>query len=460
MTRLRRRDFLGLGATAGVAVGLRSALTGLPVSFLLRGDARAQGRNGGPRIAILASSSAGEPINVLGPGTYEREHENHFTHPRPGAIDASDLIPQTVNGIRLGVESLSQSAEISLGLERVRMARCFSALTPEMLNHLVWFNYRSGANIHPQFKDVLTCYGQVRGGDGRGSEQLPAVIAQETASVLGTTTASPLVLGNGTFVSNGSSLANYSPTKLKTLVSHVGSAMGGADNFNAMYDAFIDEAYDEVRRTGTRQQLRFFDQHAASRREAADFGSALGQLLEDIADDSIQSQMRCAAVIAKLRLAPVIIINTNFGGDNHQDAGLLNETNATLEMIAALDGYWRSIRDLDIADDVVFANLDVFGRDPRSDGHGRSHYGDFVSGLMVGTHLQGGVVGGFEVDGKARATGINSVTGAADGADINAADTLPAYFKSIMNIVGIAPDRQAVRLPTGVAVSSLLRRPG
>ena len=79
---------------------------------------------------------------------------------------------------------------------------------------------------------------------------------------------------------------------------------------------------------------------------------------------------------------------------------------------------------------------------------------------MVGTHLQGGVVGGFEIDGKARATGINSVTGAADGADINAADTLPAYFKSIMNIVGIAPDRQAIRLPTGVAVSSLLRRPG
>ena len=52
MTRLRRRDFLGLGAAAGVAVGLRAALTGLPASFLLRGDARAQGRNGGPRIAI------------------------------------------------------------------------------------------------------------------------------------------------------------------------------------------------------------------------------------------------------------------------------------------------------------------------------------------------------------------------------------------------------------------------
>ena len=324
-----------------------------------------------------------------------------------------------------------------------------------MLNHLVWFNYRSLANIHPQFKDVLTCYGQVRGRDGRGAEQLPASIAQEMAMRLETTTSNPLVLGTGAFVSNGSSLANYSPTKLKTLVANVGGAMGGAENFSVMYNSFIDEAYQDVRANGTRQQLRFFDQHAASRREAADFGSVLGQLLEGIVDDSIQSQMRCAAIIAKLRLAPVIMINTNFGGDNHQDAGLLNETNETLAMVAALDGYWQAIHDLNVADDVLFASLDVFGRSPHSDGNGRNHYGDFVSGLMIGTHLQGGVVGGWTLDGKVKATGINASTGASVDADIDAQDTLPAYFKTIMNAVGVPVDRQAVRLPTGTAVASV-----
>ena len=100
--------------------------------------------------------------------------------------------------------------------------------------------------------------------------------------------------------------------------------------------------------------------------------------------------MRCAAIIAKLRLAPVIMINTNFGGDNHQDAGLLNETNETLAMVAALDGYWQAIHDLNVADDVLFARLDVFGRSPHSDGNGRNHYGDFVSGLMIGTIFWGG----------------------------------------------------------------------
>ena len=107
MTIIRRRDFLGLGATAGIGLGLRAAITGLPISFLLRGEAHAQGLDGDHRIAILASSSAGEPINVCGPGTFAEAFTEHFSHPDPRAIDASEVIPQTVNGMRLGVESES-----------------------------------------------------------------------------------------------------------------------------------------------------------------------------------------------------------------------------------------------------------------------------------------------------------------------------------------------------------------
>ena len=454
MSTHSRRDFLRFGANSALGIGLRAALTGLPVSFLLHRRARAdEGRH---RIAILASSSEGEPLNVCGPGTFDPDFADYFSHPSSADIDLAEVVPRTVNSMDIGVESLSESAEITLGTERVQMARCFSALTPEMLQHMTWFNYRSGANIHPQFKDVLTAFGRVHGSDGRGSEQLPAAIAQEIAAHLGTTTADPLVLGEGSFVSNGASLANYSPTRLRKLAESVGMAMGGPDNFAVMYDSFIDEAYREVRDGGTAQQLRFFDQHAASRREAADFGSALGQLLEDIDDDSLRSQMRCAAVIAKLRLAPVIMVDMAFGGDNHQDAGLLSETNQTLEMIDALDAYWKAIQAMGIVDDVLFANLDVFGRDPESDGNGRSHYGDFVSGMMVGTHLQGGVVGGWEFDDKARATGVNARTGSADDVDIPADETLPAYYRTIMAAAGISEERQAVRLPTGTVVSSVI----
>ena len=98
----------------------------------------------------------------------------------------------------------------------------------------------------------------------------------------------------------------------------------------------------------------------------------------------------------------------------------------------------------------------MFGRDTRSDGNGRSHHGEFVSGMLVGTHLAGGLVGGWEVDGKARATGISSETGGVEEADIAAQDTLPAYFKTIMDAAGVAVDRQEVRLPTGTVVESVV----
>ena len=75
--------------------------------------------------------------------------------------------------------------------------------------------------------------------------------------------------------------------------------------------------------------------------------------------------------------------------------------------------------------------------------------------MMVGTHLQGGVVGGWALEGKATATGINSETGAPEDADIPADETLPAYFRTIMDAAGVSPDRQEVRLPTGTRVSSV-----
>ena len=329
MSAFSRRDLFRMGSATGVGLGLRSALTGLPVSFLVRGEARADMVK--TRVTILASSSEGEPVNVCGPGTYDPSFADYFTHPHPDDVDSNEVVKQEINGTWIGAEDLSQAAEVMLGTDRVRMAACFSHLPASILQHLVWFNYRSGANIHPQYKDVLSCFGEVKGTDGRGSAQLPAAIAQELAGLLGTTTTDPLVLGEGAFVSNGASLANYSPTKLRALADSVGQALGGPDNFGVMYDAFIDEAYREVRQSGTAQQRRFFDQHAASRQEAIEFGSALSYLLEEmeIEDDSIASQMVTAAAVAKLRLAPVIVVNTSFGGDNHQDTGLLTEINET-----------------------------------------------------------------------------------------------------------------------------------
>ena len=71
---------------------------------------------------------------------------------------------------------------------------------------------------------------------------------------------------------------------------------------------------------------------------------------------------------------------------------------------------------------------------------------------MVGTHLRGGVVGGWEMDGKPKATGINAATGSVVDADIDANETLPAYYRTLMDAAGVSAERQELRLPTGKTV--------
>ena len=456
MTHLNRRHLLSMSARSLFGLSLRSVITGLPVAFLTRGEARANTLSA--RIAILASSSSGEPLNVCGPGTFEPGQEAFFDHPTPGAVDAEDLGAYTVNGTLLTPEHLATSAELTLGDQRVRMARCFESLEPSMLERLVWFNYSTRANIHPQYSQVLTAYGSLRGAQGRGAEQLPAAIAYETAPLLNTTMRDPFIIGNGSFTAGGSPLANYSPTKVKALANNVGGALGGAENFGVLYDHFIDETYGHIRQNGTAQQRRFLDQHASSRRQASIFGERLGELLSEINDDSVESQLKTAAVIAKLRIAPVVVTNFEFGGDNHQDAGLTNETEETLRMIKALDSYWKSINAFNIVDDVFYANLDVFGRTPTQRGSGgRGHYGAWTSGTIIGGHLSGGVVGGISLDGsKAVASGINTTTGSDVDPNISPEDTLTAYYKTLMRVAGVPSERRDVRLPTGQEVTSFV----
>ena len=456
MKNLNRRAFLSLGAQSVFGLSVRSAITGLPLSFLMHGEARANDQNA--RIAILSSSSSGEPLNVCGPGTFESGQEAFFDHPTVNGVSTEDIGSYTVNGTLLTAEHLATSAELMLGEQSVRMARCFETLEANMLEHLVWFNYSTRANIHPQYSQVLTAYGSLRGADGRGAEQLPAAIAREIAPLLATTMTDPFIVGQGSFSAGGSPLANYSPLKVKALANSVGGALGGVDNFGVLYDHFIDETYRHLRQNGTAQQKRFLDQHASSRRQAAAFGENLGQLLVDITDDSIESQLKTAAVIAKLRLAPVIVTNFEFGGDNHQDSGLTNETDETLRMIKALDTYWKTIHSLGIADEVFYANLDVFGRTPTQRGSGgRGHYGAWTSGMIIGKHLSGGVIGGTDIEGsKAIASGINTITGSQINPNLLPQDTLNAYYKTLMRVAGVPPERRDIRLPTGQEIVSFV----
>ena len=188
-------------------------------------------------------------------------------------------------------------------------------------------------------------------------------------------------------MSAGSPLPRYSPTQTKQLANSVGRAIGGPQNFGILYDHYIDSAYADVKANGTPAQKRYMDQHASSRNQASAFGESLGQLLDDITDDSHESQMKTAVALVKLKLAPVIVCDFSFGRDNHNDFDLSVESNDTLSTLGALSTYWAAAKELDVVDDTLYATSTVFGRDTKRGGKGgRGHEGELCTGLVIGAH--------------------------------------------------------------------------
>ncbi len=454
MKRLHRRAFLGGTAGSALALSMRSAIMGLPMSFLLTGDVHAAEVEA--RTTILGLSAAGEALNVCGPGTFEPGQEAFFDHPRADAIDTDKLAGLTVDGVPLTGEHLEQPVQLELGSSVVRLARAFEVLPEQMRRHLAFFYYRTNAGIHPQFDAVLKASGDLLAANGRGSEVLPSAIAQDIAAQLGTITARPFVM-SGSLSYNSAPLPSYSPTQVKQLAGSVGRSVGGPENFAALYDHYIDEAYAEVRLHGTSAQRRFFDQHASSRTQAAAFGDGLGQLLEDVDGDDLENQLRTAVVIAKLRLSPVVVVGLHFGGDGHGDSDLSEETAQTLTSLKAMHAYWNAASDLGVLDETFYATATVFGRDNRrSASGGRGHNGPLCAGLLVGTHSQGGVVGGFDLTGRsATSAAFNSTTGTTFDPDVHADDSLASYYRTVMRLAGVPEAMREVRLPNAREVLAL-----
>ena len=68
---------------------------------------------------------------------------------------------------------------------------------------------------------------------------------------------------------------------------------------------------------------------------------------------------------------------------------------------------------------------------------------------MVGTHLNGGVVGGWTANSSVQATGINSTNGTSADADIDAEETLAAYYRTIMDAAGVPSGQARIEIANG-----------
>ncbi|MEL6182580.1 MAG: hypothetical protein AAFS10_26725, partial [Myxococcota bacterium] len=395
--KLNRRQFNIRGFKAALGLSLGSAITGLPLGFLLRRDIQAAELP--HKFLILSMSGDGEPMNVNGPGAWGSELASTIRHPSSNI--SAGIASSEINGTLYTAADIANSAPLMLGDQRVEAARCYQALPEGFLRNLSYNLYNSGVQAHPEFKRVITVHGHIVGQDNTGVSTLASAIAEEMGPLLGTSTALPFVI-SGNFTHKGVPITPYAPLVLKETMLSRGNVLGGARNFGHAYDHLMNRVYSDVRSGGNPTHRAFLDRYANSRADATMLGDQLTALLEDVQGNSEADAFKAALALIKIRFAPVIVVKHDYGRDNHADENLEREASATLNMMQALNVYWDKAGELGLRDEVVYATLDVFGRNPGGvdSSGGRGHFGVFTAGMIHGSHITGGLVGGITQGGR------------------------------------------------------------
>lgn len=447
-----RRAILAGGALAGGGLILRSLATGLPPLFLAD-PARAQLPGVLPQTLIMATSQAGDPVNANCPGSYVAgaEHPDAFAQPVP----------------------------IQLGQTRSECAAPWLDLPAALRERLSVFHYASRSPAHSDHKKTLRMHGSVRGADGSGTEEFPAMVAQLVGPILQTQQAEPLPLSNAEVGYEGQPLQTLAPSQLAALFDRDAELQALAD-LRSMRDRTLDAVYGRLRRDGNRSQRAFVERYLRSRDEARNLGEQLAEALAGLGIDSAsvaagaipadeidgaQHQLITAVALASLGIAPVITVSIPFGGDNHQDGDLADETAETISGVGQIAALWGALEQTRMTDRVTFALLNVFGRTlVRNAVGGRNHNRDHAVMISFGPGINPGVYGGVEVvDGRARCleidrrNGTPAGDGLAAGRRITRELTMESAGKTLALAMGLDSAAVEARLPLGMPVQAMLR---
>jgi hypothetical protein len=450
---ISRREALLAGALSYGSLALRSLITGLPTAFLLNKAESTWAAAVNARFLILSHMGDGDPLNTNVPGTYGNP------------LNANDPLHQIqhANIAQLGEVALGfeQPVAFNLGDEQVYAARPWAELPTDLLARSAFWHHATYTNAHPDLAVVLGLGGALKGFNGSGGDHLGSFVAQENHQNLGTLSADLLRIGGSSTLANGVPAPQLNPTALKSIFA---TKVFGFDQMVAMRDQFIDHTYQNIKTEGTPAHKVFLDRYALSRQEAQKIGDSLGDLITDISGNTPADQAKMAAALIQLKISPVITLGLPFGGDNHQDTDLAEEVADTLIAIEALKTLWAKLTFAGVQDQVVFANLNVFGRTLlRSPSGGRDHNGSHHCMYVFGNTLKPQVVGALEpyarradaMDFKAMAIQSTTGVGLSNG-DIPFEQTLSSVGKTLAAAVGVSSDRVALRIDTGKVISGAL----
>jgi hypothetical protein len=435
---LNRRNALLTTLFGAGMVGLRSLASGLPASLLLNprkalADSPAPSCDAPARAqyVIFATSGQGDPINANAPGCYD---DPNITHPADPAMAPAPLV---------------------LGGKTYTAAAPWGSLPQDVLDRMAFFHLMTSTPVHPKEPDVLKLMGATAQG-----EMLPSILAQELAPCLGTVQTQPICLGATT----PSEALSFSGTALPiipalALQSTLTTPAGPLADLQPLRDRTLNQLYDLYKNDATRAQRAYIDSLVASQSQVRNLNQSLLEALGSITDNGAASQVLAAITLIQMKVTPVISIHIPFGGDNHRDVGLANETTQTVAALGVIASLMQGLAAAGLADQVTLASLNVFGRTlGPANTDGRQHNPNHQVSFAIGKPFRGAVLGGVApVAADYGALAIDSQSGdGGDGGDIAAADTLASYGRTLLAAVGVDAATIASRITSGSVITAAL----
>lgn len=433
--KLHRRKMLYTALFGAGGLGLKSLATGIPMSILAN-PLRASAQDAGfTRVLILSSSSAGDPLNANVPGTYEDPAIQHSNDPR--------MAPTSM----------------TVGGRQYTAAKPWADLPSSILDKTVFFHHGTYTNSHPNHPKVMRLMGNVE-----RNEMMVSVFSESLWETMETVQREPISVGarsgDEILAFQGRSLANVSPTALRTALAQEDSALG---DLRPLRDQSVDELYALYQQYGTENQRRLLDRFVVTRDEARSLSLDLVERLANIGGNGEADQVTAASVLAAMNVSPVITVRIEFGGDNHDDQEFVRETNETVEGVGHLQNLVETVDGMRsegvLRNDVIVGTLNVFGRDlARKGRQGRDHNGRHHVSVLIGDGLRGGVIGGLEPTGNDyQAQAIDSSSGNASASgDIPHEETFQSMAKTLGAALGVSRTQLDETITGGQVIENAL----
>ena len=324
--------------------------------------------------------------------------------------------------------AMSLSGQTTIG------AKPWASLPQNVLDRTVFFHHGTYTVVHGDERISMELHGAVNKND-----MLVSSLATQLAPCLQTVQTAPIALGGTVVYAQGRPQPVLGPSSLASVLA---APQGPLANLQAVRDAHLDQLNAFFRSQGTSAQQAFIDNYAISRQQARDISQSLLSTLSGINDNSVASQVTAAVTLIQMNVAPVIVIDIPFGGDNHVDPDLAVETAQTVSAVQHIADLMNLLATNGLSDRVSFLQMNVFGRTmavAHKGTSGRDHLGNHHCSVMIGKGLKGSVVGGVTpMNGDYGALAIDAATGSGVSVgDVPFGETFAAVGKTLGAAVGV-----------------------